>query len=232
MARGHQPIELRQTLEKVKVPSAIVDGQGVITWLNDAAIASFGNLLGRPFTSVVAPQRVALVQRQLARKLQGAPMTDYEVEVFTADSRLRRAEISSVPIQGGDECHAVFGVALPGAPRPDTPFRLTRRQMDVLRLLGEGASTDEIAASLHLSRETVRNHVRHILRELVCTQGSKLSSHTATGCLLTNDSPCAGAPFFAQLRQLAIAANLAAAGISALPAPPSRRQEGRTRSRR
>ena len=48
----------------------------------------------------------------------------------------------------------------------DVPFRLTRRQMEVLRLLGDGASTDDIAASLHLSRETVRNHIRHLLRAL------------------------------------------------------------------
>jgi DNA-binding NarL/FixJ family response regulator len=38
--------------------------------------------------------------------------------------------------------------------------------MEVLQLLGQGASTDDIAAELHLSRETVRNHVRHIFRAL------------------------------------------------------------------
>jgi len=166
MPRRQEAIDLTQTLERVNVPSVVADRNGVVTWLNDAARKSFGDLEGRPFTSVVAPQDVGVVQRQLARKLQGAPVTDYEVEVFTADGRRRRVEISSVPIPGGDRCHAVFGVALPGPPRVDTPFRLTRRQMEVLRLLGEGASTDDIAAALHLSKETVRNHVRHILREL------------------------------------------------------------------
>jgi PAS domain S-box-containing protein len=166
MPRRHRAIDLTQTLERVNVPSLVADRNGVVTWLNDAARRSFGDLLGRPFASVVAPQYAEAVQRQLARKLRGAPVTDYEVEVFTADGRRRGAEISSVPIPGGDRCHAVFGVALPGPPRADMPFRLTRRQMEVLRLLGEGASTDDIAAALHLSRETVRNHVRHILREL------------------------------------------------------------------
>jgi DNA-binding NarL/FixJ family response regulator len=33
-------------------------------------------------------------------------------------------------------------------------------------LLSRGASTDDIAGALHLSKETVRNHVRHILRAL------------------------------------------------------------------
>ena len=41
---------------------------------------------------------------------------------------------------------------------------LTPRQEEVLRLLAAGRSTDEIAAELHLARETVRNHVRAVLR--------------------------------------------------------------------
>ena len=45
-------------------------------------------------------------------------------------------------------------------------MRLTPRQTEVLQLLGQGASTEDIASMLHLSKETVRNHVRHVLREL------------------------------------------------------------------
>ena len=88
--------------------------------------------------------------------------------MFTVDGRRRRAEISSVPIENGDNCHAVFGVVLPGRPRDRAPRapRLTARQDQVLQLLGEGASTDQIAAMLHVSKETVRNHIRHVLRAL------------------------------------------------------------------
>ena len=43
---------------------------------------------------------------------------------------------------------------------------LTPRQAEVLRLLEHGRSTDQIAEELHLSRETVRNHIRHILQAL------------------------------------------------------------------
>jgi PAS domain S-box-containing protein len=166
MARRNRSIELTKTLERVKVPSLISDRRGTITWLNDAAKRVFGDLLGRRFTDVVAPDDVPVVERQLARKLRGTPVTDYEVEVLTVDGTRRRAQVSSVPIAGGDDCHAIFGVALPRAPRAPSSPRLTERQREVLQLLGEGASTDEIAASLHLSKETVRNHVRHILRAL------------------------------------------------------------------
>lgn len=157
-----------ETLQHVKVPSFIADRDGTITWLNDAAKDIFGDLVGRPAVSVVAPGYVPLMQQQLERKLRGARSTDYEVDVITADGRRRRAEISSVPIAGGDSCHAVFGVALIGPPRdPSLPaVSLTPRQHEILHLLAGGASTEQIAATLHLSRETVRNHIRNILRAL------------------------------------------------------------------
>ena len=161
-------IDLISTLEQVKVPSFIAASDGTITWGNQAAERMFGDLEGRQFATVVAPEDVPLVERQLERKLRGASVTDYEVDVFTADGRRRRAEISSVPIEHGDACHAVFGIVLPGRlrDRAQRPPQLTSRQNEVLQLLGEGASTEQIATMLRLSTETVRNHIRHVLRAL------------------------------------------------------------------
>ena len=168
MVRTHTSIELTKTLQKVRVPSFLADRNGTITWLNDTAKKTFGDLAGRPFTALVAPADVSLAQRQLERKLRGAPVTDYEIDVLTADGRRRRAEVSSVRIEGGDDCHAFFGVALTGRPREASSraVSLTSRQSEILQLLGEGASTVQIADMFHLSRETVRNHIRHILRAL------------------------------------------------------------------
>lgn len=47
-------------------------------------------------------------------------------------------------------------------PRP----KLTRREVEVLRLLADGVQTREIAARLTLSIATTRNHVEHILAKL------------------------------------------------------------------
>src|SRR5688572_16158531 len=44
--------------------------------------------------------------------------------------------------------------------------KLTERELDVLRLLAKGMPNNEIAAQLHLSEGTVRNHVSAILEKL------------------------------------------------------------------
>jgi DNA-binding NarL/FixJ family response regulator len=45
-------------------------------------------------------------------------------------------------------------------------MHLTKRQLEVLRLLAEGRSTDEIATKLGLSTATVRNYVANLLLRL------------------------------------------------------------------
>jgi DNA-binding NarL/FixJ family response regulator len=54
------------------------------------------------------------------------------------------------------------------APPPPSPRRepLTPRQLEILRLIARGSTTGEIAQALYLSPETVRWHVKAILRRL------------------------------------------------------------------
>jgi PAS domain S-box-containing protein len=46
------------------------------------------------------------------------------------------------------------------------PADLTRRELDILRLITSGASTRVMAGKLNVSPATVRNHVQHILAKL------------------------------------------------------------------
>ena len=46
---------------------------------------------------------------------------------------------------------------------------LTRRELDVLRLVAKGATTNEIAAPLRLSAATVRTHVENMRNKLGTT---------------------------------------------------------------
>lgn len=46
------------------------------------------------------------------------------------------------------------------------PGELTRRELEILRLITSGANTRAMAERLHVSPATVRNHVQHILGKL------------------------------------------------------------------
>jgi two-component system, NarL family, response regulator LiaR len=49
---------------------------------------------------------------------------------------------------------------------PEHPEALTKREIDVLRLLAQGQSNKEIAQHLNLVEDTVKTHIRHILSKL------------------------------------------------------------------
>jgi DNA-binding NarL/FixJ family response regulator len=52
------------------------------------------------------------------------------------------------------------------APAPSPPDDLTRRELEILKLLAGGSTTAAVADGLHLSPATVRNHVQNILAKL------------------------------------------------------------------
>ncbi len=161
--------DVEAALESINVPSYVVDKSGVVRWLNKAARRLVGDVRGRQFTSVVAPEETRRAREVFARNVSGPHgPTDSQVVVIGADGERIGVELSSVPLMQGDRVIGVFGqVADVDATAPREPHpHLTPRQTEVLGLLERGKSTDDIAAELHLSIETVRNHIRHILRAL------------------------------------------------------------------
>jgi len=75
-------------------------------------------------------------------------------------------EVSSVPLHDGQHVVGVFGQIseIVEEPHEHPDLNLTPRQAEVLDLLERGRTTTQIAGELHLSVETVRNHIRGILR--------------------------------------------------------------------
>jgi PAS domain S-box-containing protein len=159
--------EVEDAIERVRVPAYVIDRQGIIRWLNPAARRRIGDARGRHFTSVVAPEERRRAQEIFTRNLHGSPAgSDNRVVGIGGDGKRFAAEVSAVPLQSGGHVIGVFGQALDiedDEPQPPHP-RLTPRQNQVLGLLELGRSTEQIAQDLHLSIQTVRNHVRHILQ--------------------------------------------------------------------
>jgi PAS domain-containing protein len=49
-------VDVEGALERVNVPSYVIDRVGVVRWMNEAARRLVGDQVGRQFTSVVAPE--------------------------------------------------------------------------------------------------------------------------------------------------------------------------------
>ena len=161
--------DVEGALANILVPSYILDTDGVVRWINPAAERLLGNVRGRHFTSVVGPEDRARARELFTRKVLGTTTATEARGVFVSTDGTRVAlEVSAVPLMGGKQVIGVFGL-LTGESNEDAsapPAHLTPRQAEVLRLLEQGRSTKQIAQELHLSKETVKNHVRHLLRAL------------------------------------------------------------------
>jgi PAS domain S-box-containing protein len=164
---GH---DVTGALEKVRVPSYVIDRHGIVRWVNPAAREIVGDVRGRQFTSVLSPEESRRAREIFARNISGAvERSDNEVVVVGVNGERILVDISAVPLRDGDHVIGMFGQVVDvtvDQPPPTAHPHLTPRQTEVLRLLEHGRSTNQIATELHLSVETVRNHIRHILRAL------------------------------------------------------------------
>ena len=48
-------------------------------------------------------------------------------------------------------------------------YKLTKRQIEVLQLIADGRTTDEIADGMGLSSETIKSHVKGIVKAMGAT---------------------------------------------------------------
>jgi PAS domain S-box-containing protein len=161
--------DVEQALENVGVPSYVLDETGIVRWLNAAAMQLLGDVRGRHFTSVVAPEDGRRARELFSQKVLGtAPATEADGVLISTSGARVSVELSAVPLKNGERVVGVFGLIDDGPTDavPVPPPHLTPRQVEVLRLLEQGRSTKQIAAELHLSTETVRNHIRRIFQAL------------------------------------------------------------------
>ena len=162
--------DISPSVARLPMPAYILDRNGVVRWLNMAAIKEFGDMRGKRITQIVEPEYAAKARQEFAAKLLGTQVsTEETVAVRTAAGRRVQVDISSTQLLQQGSIVGVFGLADPtGEPaRVETnSVHLTPRQLDVLRYIASGHSTENIAKSLGISVETVRNHVRGLMGRL------------------------------------------------------------------
>ena len=180
--------DLREVLQHSTVPSYVIDKAGVIRWLNPAAIELFGDVRGRQYTSGIAPEDTRRAREIFTSKIIGAvSVTEAEVVFLSADRGRVALEFCAVPLRKGGHIVGVFGQVVSEQEEPSLPPHphLTPRQVEVLRLLEQGRSTKQIAAELHVSIETVRNHIHLLLRALGVHSRLEAVATALRGALLT-----------------------------------------------
>lgn len=156
--------------EELKLPVYVLDRTGRVAWLNKAGRDVLGDVRGHRFREFFAPDYRKPAIEHFVRKMFGTETaSNYEADIIDRSGRRQGVSLNSVVLSDEHRAVGVFGVArledMPhGVPVPG--LDLTPRQLEVLRCLEAGASTEEIAERLGIAVDTVRNHIRAILRAL------------------------------------------------------------------
>ncbi len=159
-------------------PVVLLDDQRLIVEVNDAGLALFGGerdqLVGSSIADSIRP-----TERDRAGQEWGAFQKTGE---YSGTRALLRADGSEVQIQFAARLAFVGGrrLAIYVAVSDDPSYKpsdglagelpLTEREREIVTLIALGRETAQIAEELHISRETVRTHVRNAM--------SRLGAHT------------------------------------------------------
>jgi DNA-binding CsgD family transcriptional regulator len=128
----------------------------------------------RGFTELGWPLEAARAQRELARVLaDDAP----EAAVAEARSALRAFEQMGASADADAAAALLRNLGAGGRAFPKHFGELTKRETEVLALLAEGCSNEEIARRLVISRRTAEHHVARILAKLDVRNRSEAAAY-------------------------------------------------------
>ncbi len=161
--------DLDAALDRLLLPAHFVDRNGTIRWQNEKSIGLVGDVRGRHFVHMLAPVAHHAARVEFAKKVIGSARGSRFCSVMRRVSGENvPVRVHSVVVEGDGDIVGVFSIVDATVGRPAQPPEglLTPRQYEVLRWLAQGLSTEQIAETSNVSRETVRNHVRGLLRTL------------------------------------------------------------------
>lgn len=129
---------------------------------HDEAVARFDLALER-IAELGLPLDAARIRLDLARVLAGS---DPALAVSEATAALRGFDALGAAADADAAAALLRGLGVAGRAAPRQPGTLTKREEEVLRLLGMGLSNREIADRLFISRKTAGHHVSRVLAKL------------------------------------------------------------------
>src|SRR3954464_1117825 len=95
--------DVERALESVAVPSYVLDTTGAVRWINAAAERLVGDVRGRHFSSVVAPEDSRRARELFSRKVLGTSTSTDATGVLVSRAGARvPVEVSAVPLMRGE----------------------------------------------------------------------------------------------------------------------------------
>src|SRR5260370_27219567 len=120
-------------------------------------LGMFAQGVGYAFQSTVLSGRLHALRAEVGR---------LTFDITKVTDELVDAEVEVARIDRDNVAMARSGAAMLAAGHSPAGSALTRREIDVLRLMGSGETNAGIAARLIISEGTVKSHFKHILRKL------------------------------------------------------------------
>jgi PAS domain S-box-containing protein len=161
-------LDLNRALHELEAPACVIDREGRFRWVNRRYLEIFGDRRGESFVDTVVPEHRHFARTTFLRAVSGKQERLFDVTVYDRNGDRVTLRVSTAPLRRADAVIGVFSIGVPltqTSTRPHSPLDdLTPRQFEVLRLLGEGLETAEIARRLGVADETARNHIRGLLR--------------------------------------------------------------------
>jgi PAS domain S-box-containing protein len=161
-------------LELFTGPAAVYEADGTLIAINGAAVSMSNydptQLVGTHFGDFMPSEIRDRARTQFERCVEQGEPGEFETLVVIASGKATAMRLRLLPLSEDGRVVGVLVVAYEA--KEELVFNhlrfpsLTRRQHEILTLLASAQSTTEIADRLGLATETVRNHVRALLREL------------------------------------------------------------------
>jgi DNA-binding CsgD family transcriptional regulator len=169
---------------------AATHGRGYVTALASDATGQVAMARGRPDEAVAELERALDLFSRLDLPLQAARVRlnvararaaegRLEIAVAEARSGLKVFDNLGAAIDGDAAAELLRSLGATGRIGPRGTGVLSRREREVLQLVGLGLSNPEIAQRLFISRKTVAHHVSSVLAKLGLRNRAEAVAHAA-----------------------------------------------------
>lgn len=113
----------------------------------------------------------------------------YLVKALEPEEFMRqvRAHVRGENVLPGDMAVKVLRICSERAQESASVSPLTERELEVLRLVGQGCTNRDIAGSLYIAENTVKNHLRNILQKLHCANRVQAAAYAVRAGLVTHE---------------------------------------------